>query len=204
MQIDVSAARVAGSLALAGSLAGLAILGWPALMAARRSEVERIRLQYGWLLIDAAEPPPPAAREIAVARFDELARLAERRGALVLHETDGATHRYTVPDGEVSYYYRVAERLPADTHPARVSVAPTKASNNEMPESPDVAAPDLPADWQANFLTALRETGLTTEACRLAEVSILAPYREREDNPAFAAAWAEIRDARGASRREAR
>lgn len=47
-------------------------------------------------------------------------------------------------------------------------------------------------NWRPTFLTAFRETGLVTEACKLANIARATVYAERQRNEQFAVAWSEI------------
>ena len=38
--------------------------------------------------------------------IDDLAKVAERAGGMVLHEVWGNAHQYLVQDGETTYHYR--------------------------------------------------------------------------------------------------
>jgi hypothetical protein len=46
-----------------------------------------------------------------------------------------------------------------------------------------------PLDWQARFLSALRQGQIVQVACRAAKISKTWAYRERQIDPTFAAAW---------------
>jgi hypothetical protein len=47
---------------------------------------------------------------IDVESIDDLARLAERAGVMVLHEAKGTTHQYFVQDGPSTYRYQAFGR----------------------------------------------------------------------------------------------
>ncbi len=109
-QLRVSLAR---QLALGGlvlSLGGLLALGWSMLRATQGSEAARIHLKYGSLLVAICDPElEMGQRLIKVATIDDLARIAERDGRMILHQTAGPTDRYLVPDSTATYYYQPTE-----------------------------------------------------------------------------------------------
>jgi hypothetical protein len=47
-------------------------------------------------------------------------------------------------------------------------------------------------DWRPHFLDALRDTGIVTDACRIAGVARSTAYEERQRNEDFALAWHDI------------
>lgn len=106
-QLKVLAAR---RLALAGlvlSLGGATALGWTVLQAGRADEPDRIRLQYGPLLVAVQDDSPRSqAGAIEVATMADLAKIAGREGRMILYQDHGPTCHYRVQSGEVSYYYR--------------------------------------------------------------------------------------------------
>ncbi len=108
-QLKVSTAR---QLALGGlvlSLGGLLALGWSMLRATQGDEAARIRSKYGSLIITVSDPDLEMGRRlIQVAAIDDLARLAERDGRMILHQDDGSTQRYLVLDEMATYYYQPA------------------------------------------------------------------------------------------------
>lgn len=49
-------------------------------------------------------------------------------------------------------------------------------------------------DWRPHFLDALRDTGIVTDACRVAGVARSTAYEERQRNEEFALAWHDIEE----------
>jgi signal peptidase I len=177
LRVEVAAARWLGLAALALSLTGLIATAAPLLRAARSDEAARIRLKYGAMIVEAAPGSlPPSTRTVALATIDDLARLAERHGLLMLHDSSEGIHRYVVLDGEIGYSHQAGPFQPE-----------TFAGYAARDEGDD--ATEEGAQWQAVFLARLCETGLTSEACRAAGIGIVEAYRERERVPAFAQAW---------------
>jgi signal peptidase I len=106
LHLDAARARlyapvVAGA-ALAAALALLVLM----LRALRKDEAARIAARYGNRLI-AVTKLAPAVRErtIEVARFEDLARLAEAVERPILHEQHNGVHSYLVEWGSALYRY---------------------------------------------------------------------------------------------------
>jgi signal peptidase I len=187
--LPVVTARLLGPALLLVALVGLAAAGLPLVRAIQRDEARRIGMKHGSLLATAALPPAAhAPGAIVLTSIADLARIAERQGAPILHEPQGASHHYAVRDGEQWYRYTLA--------PAEELLTPIEAE----PETELEEAEASLEHWQQIFLTRLCETGLSSEACRAAGISMLAAYRERERQPAFAQAW---REAQASSRSSA-
>jgi len=110
LTLEVARARQIALVALALALA----LSCGALLALRgrgatgNNEVAWIQRKYGALLIAVRERSAVAGAAVEVATIDDLARLAERSGRMILHETEQGVSRYVVQDDAVVYYYRVA------------------------------------------------------------------------------------------------
>jgi hypothetical protein len=107
--LNVATARWLSLIGLVLSVGGLFALGMIISGAARGDEASRIRLKYDPLLINVNDTnPKPDTRVIKVASIDDLAKLAERDGHMILHEVRGTTHHYLVQDGTVTYSYQAA------------------------------------------------------------------------------------------------
>jgi signal peptidase I len=190
LKLEVPLARWIGVGGLGLALIGLIWIGLLMLRAGRPDEATRIRAKYGALLIDIAGGDRLLGKRIVeVAAMDDLAKLAEKSGQMILHEVCSATHRYAVHDGGLMYCYQFSG---ADRdRPA------------EPKQLPLAAAPPGQAAWHAPFLHALREKGTISEACRMANIGIAAAYEERMHVPAFSQAWNQARaDLRDAQSRE--
>lgn len=187
------------------ALAGMGAVGMPLARAMRRDEVTRIQLKYGALMVDAAGGVQRGgARIIDLATMADLAKLAEKHGTPILHESAGPTHRYLVYDTAVAYRYQLRagaarqDDAPAPTEMPPRSIAPALPlvvrALRQYDRVPDLVGDAVgpPKHWQAAFLAALREHGCAPEACRAAGIiSVASAYLERERVPAFALAWAE-------------
>jgi len=108
---EVANARWLALIGLTLSLAGAAAVALLAFRALAADEPSRIRSRFGPLLVSVhAAGDPTATRVVDVATIDDLARLAERNGRMILHETHGRAHQYLVQDGETTYRYQVFRR----------------------------------------------------------------------------------------------
>jgi signal peptidase I len=177
LRAEVAAVRWLGLAALALSLTGLIATAAPLLRAARSDAAARIWITYGAMIVEAAPGSlPTSTRTVALATINDLARLAERHGLLMLHDSSEGVHRYVVLDGEIGYSYQAG--------PTELETFPGYPAGDEGDEAAEGGT-----QWQAVFLARLCETGLTSEACRAAGIGIVEAYRERERVPAFAQAW---------------
>jgi hypothetical protein len=108
-QLKVSTAR---QLALGGlvlSLGGLSALAWSILRSPRDGQIARIPSKYEALIITVSASELDLGQQmIRVATIDDLARIAERDGRMILHQQDGLTERYLVLDRTITYYYQPA------------------------------------------------------------------------------------------------
>jgi len=107
LKLEVPLARWIAPPVLVLALGGMLALGLP-MLRTRRDEAARIAAKYGALLVAVAVDDRPAdARVVAVATIDDLAKLAERGGHIILHEVSGASHRYMVHDAGTTYCYQI-------------------------------------------------------------------------------------------------
>jgi signal peptidase len=170
LKLDVEAARRIGLGALALSILAAALIGAPLLLAAQRDEAARIKLQYGGMIVAARQGANKQEPHIDILSIEDLVKLAERLGAVIVCEPHAEHERYVVYTETVAYIYTPA----VTTH-----------AESELLETP----PESPAGWEHAFLQVLREQGLATEASRAAGISLVAAYQRREASPAFASAW---------------
>jgi signal peptidase len=111
--IDVRTMRLISLLALAAAL-GAAFWARPSLGGkGQPSGHELVAARLGGLLIEAAEAPTPHGRLVELEGLDDLLRLAEARGLLVLHTTTTLGHEYLVDDGGTVYRFRAGGRSEA-------------------------------------------------------------------------------------------
>jgi signal peptidase I len=218
IEFDVVRVRQIGFIVMVTGIIFTVASGLPLVRMARRDEYTRAKLKYGALIVDTVDGTPDSGQRVVnLASIDDLARLAERYGATILHDGKAVPERYVLYDGETAYVYqsqparRIADTANARTEgsggentrtvdpdvvPAMVNKTVQADGSGSVPDtageadgrdpSPPVYTPD---DWHAVFLRTLHDTGLATEAARVAGVDIAMAYREREHSSEFAGAW---------------
>jgi len=111
LDLTVVAARWIGTIAALLCLAGIATLSAPVLRAYRAGGFERTRVEYAARMIDVKAAPPAKAKSmIEVVAFEDLARLAEKNGRMILHVSDGGEHHFYVDDAGTTYHLAAGER----------------------------------------------------------------------------------------------
>ena len=76
----------------------------------QRSELERVRLWYGSMLIEARDIQMlDTPRQVEIASIDDLANLAEQDQRGILHLADGDSHHFFVQTAEQLYHYQLEE-----------------------------------------------------------------------------------------------
>lgn len=99
--------------ALAGlglTLGGLGAMGWSVFNMARQSEDALIRLRYGPLLMDVYERSLDVTLPVIdVTSIDDLAKLADRQNAMILHMTLNFLHYYMVQGNGAVYRYMFSD-----------------------------------------------------------------------------------------------
>ncbi len=109
LTLEVAGARRLAVIGLLLALAGLAALGLVEHYTVRGDAAALIQLKYGALLIGILDGDLGAeGRVVDVAAIDDLAKLAEQSGHMILHGTRGTAHRYFVHQGDVVYRYQSA------------------------------------------------------------------------------------------------
>jgi signal peptidase I len=106
-QMRVDLARNLAQIGLALSVVGALLLIVVVSSSSSADEPARIRARYGSLLItlrssDLGED----MRVIEVASIEDLVRIAEREGRMILHQELGSLHRYFVQDIDVTYRFQ--------------------------------------------------------------------------------------------------
>ena len=111
LSLQVTTARWLSAAGAAVALAGAAVLAAVVFLGLGRGEEAKIRARYGSLLVSVAQADLKEERQkIEVASMQDLVRLAQRDNRIILHqELERGSHRYFVPDGTVTYEYRVTE-----------------------------------------------------------------------------------------------
>ncbi|HRQ23205.1 MAG TPA: hypothetical protein PLF42_07230, partial [Anaerolineales bacterium] len=105
------------------SLYGLTFAGLRLYRTASQSQEALIRLKYGAMLVDVYEQNiAPTSSIVDVASMDDLGRLAERHGTMILHMTRNFLQYYFVQSGSITYRYVVStgrKGIPEPETPAR-------------------------------------------------------------------------------------
>jgi signal peptidase len=85
-------------------------------------EPARIEARLGSMLVSVHSESPPTGRIVNVETIEDLAKVAERTGGMVLHEVWGDAHQYLVEEGETTYHYRAfARQAEASTAAAEIA-----------------------------------------------------------------------------------
>lgn len=119
------------------SLFGFLVAGIKVYRTASQSQDALIRLKYGAILVDVYEQNlSPSSSVIDVAMMDDLARLAERHGAMILHMTQNFLHSYLVQNNGITYRYVIStgRKGTVETESPRDETAdPLPPIRSEMP-----------------------------------------------------------------------
>ena len=105
-KIDVGRARWISLAGLFVAACGLGTFGAIVVRAARTNRTALVDLKYGPLLVGVGRGGDPSGgRIVDVRSVDDLARLAQHHGLMILHRASGDGHWYFVQDGETIYRY---------------------------------------------------------------------------------------------------
>jgi signal peptidase I len=127
----VQTARWIAGVAFGISLLGIATTLVPFLRASMQSPSEKIRIQFNEVLLDIHElPTKTTSDDIEVDRFEDLAKLAEKTGSMILHHTEGNQHTYLLQEGDITYRFLLTEPNPEDGDVD--SPDPDKTSNGQQ------------------------------------------------------------------------
>jgi len=104
LKMQIPIIRIFSLLGLAGALTGMALL-WQAMQKlSEKDRAEFIRIKFGAMLVDVQKTKLGASKSLVeVSSIEDLAKLAERHNAMILHETQGISHIYYV-QAEISTY----------------------------------------------------------------------------------------------------
>jgi len=108
----VTTARAVSILGLVLAVAVGAVVIGPYVVARRRGEAARVLAEYEGMLVSISEPPAAESGMIEVRSFDDLARLSERTGRMILHAEAGPEHHFYLQDGGVTYHIRLLDPEP--------------------------------------------------------------------------------------------
>jgi hypothetical protein len=107
LTLEVASARRVAVAGLCLALSGGLLLGYLMSRAKQAGEPARIQHRYGPLLIAIRDSQPGGGATIDVSTIDDLAKLAEQHGLMIMHAQNGAEHNYFVYDGKLSYRYQL-------------------------------------------------------------------------------------------------
>lgn len=103
-QLAVSQARQITLIAGIVSLVLIALIMAPALAVSMRSPSERIKLTHSDRLVDVNElPHDRRTKWNDLQDFDDMIKLSESTGAMILHMVRGDEHTYVLKDGDTNY-----------------------------------------------------------------------------------------------------
>jgi signal peptidase I len=110
------------------SLSGLLIMGLSIFNTARQSEDALIGLRYSSMIVDVYEKSlEPTSTTIDVTSMENLAKLAERQGTMILHMRRNFLHYYLVQNNGTTYRYV--------TSAGRKDIVESDSSSDEMPKA---------------------------------------------------------------------
>ncbi len=104
-RLNVSDARRLALLGVTLCMAAGLAFGFYLLRDRGADEPSRIEARLRSMLVAVRSDGQVSGRIMDVESIDDLGRLAERVGVVVLHEVTGNVHRYFVQDGELTYRY---------------------------------------------------------------------------------------------------
>jgi signal peptidase I len=106
LALPIWVVRFTALLGFVFSLLGFIYVGMQVYQTMSRSEDGLIRLKYGSMLMDVYEQTfEPSSTIIDVTEMDDLAKLAERHGTMILHMQRNFLHYYFVQSSGTTYRY---------------------------------------------------------------------------------------------------
>ncbi len=125
-ELNILGIRILGIGGLILSLISLLILGWYVFDAAQRNPETLIRIKYGALIMDVYDRGfENISSVIEVTAIEDLAKLAERQNAMILHMTRDFLHYYFVQNDGTTYRYVSSENHNRQTN---------QKARSEMPQ----------------------------------------------------------------------
>jgi len=129
LRLTVADARKFAAAGLLIALGGAVALVLLTARSLRADELSRIRARFGPLLVSVVSDDPPAGRVVEAEAIEDLVRIAERSGSMILHHTAGDVHSYLVHHGDSTYRYQ------AQARPARARAPSAEALRSTQPEA---------------------------------------------------------------------
>lgn len=104
--LTVGLARVISGLGLASVVAVGGFLALSIRQSLKKNPLEAVAIKYGGMMAEVAHFPPNAkAREAQVASIDDLARLAEHSGSIILRVSGEQADEFAVDTGQAFYRF---------------------------------------------------------------------------------------------------
>lgn len=108
-EATVNFIRMSSLIGLGISLSGLILIGLFIFKTARQSTDALIHLRHGSLMVDIYEKDlQPTATTIDVTSMNDLAKIAEQQGSMILHMTRNFLHYYLVQNNGITYRYVIS------------------------------------------------------------------------------------------------
>ncbi len=108
--LTVGLARVISGLGLAATFGVGAFLALSIRQSLKKNPLDAVAVKYGALIVDVAQFPPGAeARAAQAASLDDLARLAEHSGSMILHIPGQKADEFAVDAGQVFYRFTLTK-----------------------------------------------------------------------------------------------
>jgi signal peptidase I len=108
--LPVRSARNIGLIGLLLSFSGLTVLLFAISQSSKDNKEMLVRMKYGSSLVDVEPTTQNETRvSVNVKDIDDLAKLAERHNAVILHQLVGSIHNYLVEANGVFYQYSLSD-----------------------------------------------------------------------------------------------
>lgn len=121
LSLDVRMARVISLIALSFASLGSVLIGMNIYDASGKSQDVRIRLKYGGILVDVQEASLEATTSmIDVSSMQDLAKLAERHGSMILHMHKDLSDHYLIQNNGTTYRHIIGSDKNNITQPTLI------------------------------------------------------------------------------------
>lgn len=117
--------------------AGMGVSGFGVYQNASQSQEEWIRLKYGSIIVNVQEQNlEPYSMAVDVNSIDDLARLADRHGVMILHMQRNFLHYYFIQSNGVTYRYVLSSGKKGMAAEDRTQEMPYPVTVTEIPAMP--------------------------------------------------------------------
>ncbi len=138
---SVSVSREVAAWVLLASVLALLGLGFLLRKASRAAETDRIGARYGPILVAVERPEALGeARSVRVANVEDLVKIAEHEGRMILHCEGESGRDYFVQDQALTYLYSVRDQ-PSGGRTAQEAV-PVVTSNTATNHADTETSPE--------------------------------------------------------------